>query len=182
MALALSLVVATLFALVGALCVLLVAIGLPGTWIMIAIAVVIELIDGLWLDEGGGPTFAPWVLVTAVAVALLGEVLEFAASALGAKHGGAGRRGMIGSIVGALVGGIVGTFAIPIPIVGSVLGASLGAGFGAMFGELSAQGGSFRGSLRPAQGAAIGRLLGTIAKLPCAALVWVILVVAAFWP
>lgn len=183
MTLLITLLIAALFALLGAFCVLLVAIGLPGAWILLAVAVVIEIADPLWLAPEQQPTFSTWVLLTALALALLGEILEFVASALGAKHGGASRRGMVGSIVGAVIGGIAGTiFLAFLPIIGSVLGACVGAGLGAMAGEVSAKGGTITGALRPAQGAAIGRLVGTVAKLPCAIAVWLLLTVAAFWP
>ena len=175
-------VVATLFSLFGLVCVFLVAVGLPGTWLLLLVALCIELLDPLWLPEGDRSTFSWWTLGAAFLLALVGEVLEFLASALGAKFGGASRRGMIGSIVGALVLGIALTILIPIPVVGSVIGAVLGAAVGTMLAELTVPGNRFSDTLRPAQGAAIGRLLGTLGKLPCAAAVWVVLMVAAFIP
>ena len=36
--------------------------------------------------------------------------------------------------------------------------------------------------LKPAAGAVVGRILGTLAKLPCALAVWVILSISAFYP
>lgn len=171
-------VVATLFSLFGLVCVVLVAIGLPGTWLILLVALAIELLDPLWLPAGERSTFSWWTLGIALLLAVLGEVLEFLASALGAKYGGASRRGMIGSIVGALVVGILGT--VVLPVVGSVIGAVLGAALGAALGELTIKGTRVGDTLRPAQGAAIGRLLGTLGKLPCAAAVWFILMVAAF--
>lgn len=177
----LFLLVAVIFAIVGLVFVLLVAVGLPGVWMLLAFALVIELIDGLYLPAGGSSTFSWWVLLVALGLAILGEVLEFAASALGAKHGGASRRGMIASIVGAMIGGLVGTFALPIPVVGSILGAVIGAALGAMVGEYTREGVTLRQTLKPAQGAAIGRFLGTLGKLPCAAAAWAVLVIAAFW-
>lgn len=173
-------VVATFFSLFGLVCVLLVAIGLPGTWLLLLVALCIELLDPLWLPEGDRATFSWWTLGIALVIATLGEILEFVASALGAKYGGASRRGMIGSIVGALVLGIVATVLIPIPVVGSVIGAVVGAAAGTAIAEMTIAGTRLGDALRPAQGAAIGRLLGTLGKLPCAAAVWFILMVAAF--
>jgi len=175
-----SYIIATVFSLFGLVCVLTVAIGLPGTWLLLLTAVLIELVDPLWLPEGERSTFSWWTLGAALLIAILGEVLEFAASAIGAKYGGASRRGMIGSLVGALVGGIAGTIFILIPVVGSVVGAVLGAGLGAILGEMTLDGTRLGSTMRPAGGAAIGRLLGTLGKLPCAAAVWVVLMVAAF--
>jgi len=175
--------VALLFAVIGLVCVLSIVVGLPGTWLMIALAVLIELFDGLWRPEGFTQTFPWWVFVVAIALAVLGEILEFLASALGAKTGGASRRGMIGSLIGAFVGGIVGTFVfIFIPLLGSILGASIGAAIGAVAGELRDPNKRLRDMIRPASGAALGRLLGTIGKLPCGVAAWIALVVAAFWP
>lgn len=174
--------VAFIFAIAGLICVLLVAIGLPGVWLMLLFALVIELADGLYLAPERQPTFSWGVLLAALLLAIAGELLEFIASALGAKHGGASRRGMIASVVGAMLGGIAGTVLLPIPVVGSIAGAVAGAAGGAMLGEISREGATLRDTLKPAQGAAIGRLLGTLGKLPCAAAAWVVLVVAAFRP
>lgn len=173
-------VVATLFSLFGLVCVLSVAVGLPGTWLLLLVAVLIELSDPLWLPAGDRSTFSWWTLGAVFLIAVLGEVLESAASAIGAKYGGASRRGMIGSLVGALIGGIAGTILILIPVVGSVVGAVLGAAVGASLGEMTVDGTRLGSTMRPAGGAAIGRLLGTLGKLPCAAAVWVVLAVAAF--
>jgi hypothetical protein len=43
-------VIVIIFALLGAACVLSVAISLPGTWIMLGLAVLIELLDGMYLS------------------------------------------------------------------------------------------------------------------------------------
>jgi len=175
--------VALLFAIIGLACVLIVAVGLPGAWMLIALAVVIELLDWIWRPIDSPQTFPWWVLILAVFFALLGELIEFIASALGAKTGGGSRRGMIGSLIGAFIGGIVGTFVfIFIPLLGSILGASIGAAIGAVAGELRDPDKRLRDMIRPASGAAIGRFLGTVGKLPCALAVWVALTVAAFWP
>ncbi len=174
-----SIAVGLLFALVGFVLAFTVVLGLPGAWLVIALAVIIELVDGLYLPEGAPATFSFGVLVAAVGLAALGELVELLASAAGARHGGASRRGMIGSLIGAVLGGVAGTFLILIPVVGSLLGAMLGAGIGALIGEVSAAGATVRGSLKPAGGAAIGRLLGTLGKIPFAAAVWGVLVVAA---
>ena len=46
---------------------------------------------------------------------------------LGARKGGAGRRGSVGALVGGLAGAVVGTLAIPVPLLGSLIGACAGA-------------------------------------------------------
>ncbi|HRP62087.1 MAG TPA: DUF456 domain-containing protein, partial [Phycisphaerales bacterium] len=176
-------VVASLFVILGAGCVISMVLSLPGTWIMLAVAIVIELADG-WYRSGDSPiTFGWWVLGISAALAALGELFEFLAGAAGAKGGGGTRRGMIGAIVGGVLGAIIFTFAVPILFVGTLLGALVGTFVGAMVGEISAeQPRSLRGSLKPATGATIGRALGTAGKIGAAVVMWVLLSVAAFVP
>ncbi len=171
--------VASIFTLLGLACIVLMLLGLPGTWFMIGLAVTIDLIDVWWLPEEDRPTFSILVLAIAVALAALGELLEFVASALGAKKAGASRRGVIGALAGSLVGAVAGTFLLPIPVVGTLAGAVAGSFGGAVLGEVSA-GRSIEHTMKPATGAAIGRVLGTLGKLPFSVAVWAILSVAAF--
>ena len=168
------------FAAFGALCVLLVVAGIPGTWILIAAAVLIDGFDWLWLPEGSPFTFHPITILVAVALGAVGEALEFGLAALGAKRFGASKRGMISAIVGGMVGGLVATFAIPIPIVGTLLGAAIGTALGAIIGETWNGERTLAQSAKPALGAVIGRVLGTLAKLPVALSVWLLLAVTAF--
>jgi len=166
------------FGLVGACCVLLVVVGLPGAWIMLAIAMLTDLL--LAPRVGDGAPFFGWTVIgVGAAVALLGEILETVAAAEGARRGGASARGAWGALLGGLIGGIAGTVLIPVPIVGSLAGAAIGALGGAVIGELSREGTRLRDTAKPAAGAAIGKLLGIISKIPCAVVVWVVLTVAA---
>lgn len=188
----LTYVVATLFVVLGAACVFLVVIQLPGVWIMLALAGLIEFADRLYLGGPGTWTFklpvlapdSPLILLLGcVVLALIGEGIEFIAGVLGAQKGGASRRGMIGS----LIGGIVGVFLFTpifffIPLFGSLFGAILGTFVGAVIGELSAERATVGGSMRPALGATIGRVIGTTSKVGIALVVWLVLSVAAFWP
>ncbi|MCP3906049.1 MAG: DUF456 domain-containing protein [Planctomycetes bacterium] len=175
--------VGLLFTVAGLVCVATVVVGLPGAWMLIALAVVIEVIDGLWLSaDGGQQTFEWWLLITCLGLAAVGEGLEFAAGALGAKKAGSSRRGMIGALVGGVLGALAGV-AIPIPIFGSLIGAVVGTFVGAILGEMGApEPPTMRDSLKPATGATIGRILGTLSKLPIAVAIWCALSVAAFWP
>lgn len=173
-------VVATLFTLFGAGCLVLVLVGLPGVWIMIATACLIELLDGIYLSEESQPTFGwAWILV-AIGLAGVGELLEFLASALGAKSAGSSTRGMVGAIIGGILGIFI--FAVPIPVVGIVIGAVIGTFVGATMGELTADKATLRGSIKPATGATVGRILGTVGKLGVGVAVWLMLSVLAFWP
>lgn len=176
-------IAATLFTLVGAGCLVTVVIGVPGTWIMIALALGLEFLQRLWAPEGSDWLFSIWVFVAVVIIAGIGEALEFVAGAYGAKKGGASRRGMLGALIGGFAGAILGTVLIPIPLVGSLIGALLGCGAGAIIGEMNnSRETTLKETLKPATGAVIGRVLGTLAKLPCAIAVWVILSVSAFVP
>jgi len=179
-------IVAVLFLLLGAVCVVLVALQLPGGWIMLALAVLIEFCDGAYLPEERDQTFAWWVLGAVVGCLLLGELLEFIAGVLGAKRGGASRAGMVGSLIGGIVGALsLGGVMSIIPGVGTVLGVLLGAlagtFAGAVIGEIGVARQTMRGSMKPAIGASIGRIMGTASKLGLSIVVWLTLSFAAFW-
>ena len=101
------------------------------------------------------------------------------AGALGAKAGGASRKGAVGSMIGSIVGLIIGTVLIPIPLAGSAIGAIAGAIVGAIAGE-KMHGREMKNSLKPAAGAAIGRILGALSKAPFALVAWSVLMWDAF--
>lgn len=86
------------------------------------------------------------------ALTVLGFVLDYVASALGARRFGGSRW----AVVGALAGGIVGVFFGP-------LGLLLGPVVGAVAGELI-RSGQLAGSLRTGIGAVVGLVAGAIAK------------------
>ncbi len=177
----LTIVVGILFAVLGAALAAISILGLPGTWLVIALAAGVDLVELLWRADDP-PTFGVWSLALAIGLAIVAELVEFLAGAAGAKAGGASRRGTIGSVVGGLVGGLLGTFLIPIPLVGTLLGAALGAAGGALVGEMSRDGVKLQETIRPATGAAAGRVAGTIIKIAFAAGIWLQLTVAAFIP
>jgi len=176
-------VVAVVFALVGLGCVALVIFQLPGAWIMLAIAVVIELFDESYLTAEPAITFGWWWLGISAALLVVGELIEFIASVVGAKKGGATRRGMWGALLGGIVGAIVFQVAVPIPIFGALVGAVVGTFVGAVVGETSGkQPQTLKGSLKPALGATIGRIIAAMSKVGIALIVWIVLCVSAFWP
>lgn len=168
------------FGVFGLACVLLVIAGLPGTWILVGAAILVDCLDWLWLPPGAPFTFHPLTILAAVLVGLVGEALEFALSAAGARRFGASRRGMIGSVIGGVAGALFGTVLIWVPIVGTLIGALLGTAAGAVLGEISDGRKTLHDAAQPAIGAVIGRVLGTLAKLPIAVIVFVLLVIAAF--
>ncbi len=174
--------VAFLFLFFGGICVLLVALQLPGTWTLLGLALVIELGDSLYLTAGQAETFGWEVLILCLILALLGEVIEFIAGAVGVKKGGGTKRGVVGS----LAGGIVGFFLFAplfafLPLFGPLLGALLGTFVGAFLGELSAPRSRAEDALKPAAWATLGRVVGTTGKVGIAMAMWIALSFSAFW-
>ena len=168
-------VYAILLTLINAAWLLVTIVGLPGTWLMVATTALLA-----WWQWDNGMIGLP-VLITILALALLGEILEFVAGVLGTKTFGGTNWGAVGALLGTLVGGIAAIPLIPIPVLGSLIGACLGAAVGAWALELYA-GQKLEPSLKSAAGAGLGRLTGTVTKLVCGVAIWIIAAVAAFWP
>ena len=145
---------------------------LPGTWLMILAALLFD-----WLAPGE-PMFYPGVLHASVALAVVGEVAEFALGAAGARRAGGSKRGASLAIVGGIIGAIVGT-AIPVPVIGTLFGACAGAFLGSVSGDVWA-GRSVDHSVEAGRGAATGRLWGTITKLALGSVIFMLLTIAAF--
>jgi uncharacterized protein YqgC (DUF456 family) len=178
-----GILVAVVFALLGLGCLVLVIAGLPGTWIMIGLAIAVELLDHRYLDGVDPETFGWRVIGACVAIALLGEAVEAGAGAAGTHAGGGSRRGMAGAVIGGIVGAIIFTPVIPIPVLGTLLGALIGTFVGAALAERSASNPPDAGAtLKAASGATVGRLLGTVGKAMAATMVWAVLCIQAFWP
>jgi uncharacterized protein YqgC (DUF456 family) len=176
-------IVAAVFAFLGAICVATVFLGLPGTWLLLALAVGLELLDGQ--IYGTEVVTFGWALIGGgFVMAVIGEGLDLLAGALGAKKGGASRRGMIGAFVGGLVGVMAGTVLLPIPVLGSLVGALLGTFGGAMAGEMSdpTRQITTEEAKKAAAAATIGRVVGTAGKVGIAGAVWLALTIAAFVP
>ncbi len=139
-------------------------VGLPGNWLMLAIAVVYWILKPV----GEAASLSVTALVIMGAMAGVGELLELSmSSARVAKAGGAKSAGY--AIVGSIIGGIFGLgVGIPVPVFGSIVGSllfgSLGAMAGAVYGEISS-GETFSQAFRIGQAAFVGRALGTLAKL-----------------
>ncbi|MDX2130877.1 MAG: DUF456 domain-containing protein [Planctomycetota bacterium] len=149
--------------------VVLTVITLPGTWVPIVVAAGVKL----WQPE-----LVPWwAILVALALAVIAEVIEFAACALGASRAGATRRGAIGAMVGSFIGAIVGSALPPFP-VGTILGGVVGAAGGALIGERTLQR-CWRESGKAAMGAAIGRTVATLTKAALAGVIGVLLSLTA---
>jgi hypothetical protein len=141
--------------------------GLPGTWLMILGAALVE-----WVTADVA-MFGPTVLVAAVALAVLGEVLEFLLGAAGSRQAGGSGRAAALAIVGGIVGAVLGT-AIPVPVLGTLIGACVGAFAGSLLGDLWA-GRPLVHSLEAGRGAAVGRFWGTVSKAAVGGVIFVLL-------
>jgi uncharacterized protein YqgC (DUF456 family) len=135
------------------LCLILIPIGLPGTWLMIGAAFAYGPITG----QAGVGAFT---LVGLVLLASLGEFIEYKLSMKYTERYGGSRRSGWGAIIGGILGAIVG---LPVPLVGSIIGAFAGAFAGALVGELTT-GSSSGNAARAAKGAIVGRAVATAAK------------------
>lgn len=140
-------------------------ISLPGNWIGVAMLAMFA-----WLGPDEGRIAIGYFAVgAAFAFALLGEVLEFAAGAVGATKAGASRRSTIFAMIGSVFGAIGGaTIGIPVPVIGPVLAAilfgGLGATAGAMYGEWT-DGRNWRENWTIGHAAFWGRTAGVLGKI-----------------
>ena len=147
---------------------LLVPLGLPGTWLQVAAIGVFA-----YATRWGGTGWT--VFGVALALAVVAEVIEFALGGRFARKYGGSRRAGWGAILGGLVGAFVG---IPVPIIGSVIGAFIGAFAGAALLELT-KNPEMRGAVRVGWGAFLGRLAATVMKAAVAVMIGVLAVFAA---
>ncbi len=178
-----SIVFGLVFGLLGLILVALVAVGLPGTWLLIGTAALVELLDGLVLgsgDAGAVVTFGWPLLLGTTGLAAFGEVLEFFSGAAGARFGGGTRRGFWGALIGGIAGAVLLTVGLPIPVVGALIGALVGTFVGAWLGEATSPRPRSREETIRAAGAAVaGHVGGLLGKLGVGILVWILLVRAA---
>jgi len=149
---------------------------MPGVWFMLGVAVLLEII---FADRS---IFHPATLIALLAIAILGEIFELLASAVGASRAGGSRRTAALSVVGSLIGAIAGTFVIPIPIVGTIAGAAILAGLFAFGSEQLFEKRAMDHSMQVATGAAIGRLAATLVKVTVASVVGLALIFTAIYP
>ena len=139
-------------------------LAMPGNWLIVTAVAVYA-----WLVPGEGRLAIGWEVVgVLVLLAIVGEVLEFLASALGAAKAGGSKRGAVLAMVGSMVGALVGLFVgIPIPVVGPIIAAVLFAGLGAFGGALLGEiwkGRKLDKSWQVGKAAFCGRVLGSVAK------------------
>jgi hypothetical protein len=144
----------------------LVPLGLPGTWVIAGAALAFNPLVG---EERIGMV----TIVGVFLIAVLAEVVEFMLAGRFAERYGGSRRAGWGAIIGGIVGAFVG---VPVPIVGPMLGAFAGSFAGALLAELSV-GTRHGAATRVATGALLGRVAAVAAKSAagCAMAAWVML-------
>ena len=130
-------------------------VSLPGTWLAVLVAVGCKF----WQPD----LMSWWVVGAAGGLALLAEVVEFSASAVGTARAGGTKTGGVGSLVGGIAGAI---FGAPFFFgLGAIPGAVIGAGIGALVAERGLAKRTWAQASKSGQGAAVGRLVATILKV-----------------
>jgi len=123
--------------------------ALPGIPLVFA-----GLLVGAWVDDFQRVGWVTLSVLGLLAVASL--VIDFAATALGAKRVGASRKALIGAALGTLLGVFLG-------IPGLILGPFVGAVAGEMLSH-----GEWRRATSAGAGTWVGLLFGTLAKIALA--------------
>jgi uncharacterized protein YqgC (DUF456 family) len=149
-------------------------VTLPGNWFVAGLAALFA-----WLVPASADRGVSWkVVAVLLALAVLGEVVEFAASAAGAAKQGASKRGVALSMVGAMAGSVLGlAIGAPVPILGSFVMALVGGAAGAFFGAyigVAWKGRQLEDRIAAGRGAFVGRVWGTVGKLAVGAVMLVI--------
>jgi len=157
--------------LLGVCCALglvLVPLGLPGLWVMVA-----GIVGYGWLTDFRSVGVA--TMGVALGLAFLGEIIEWWLGFRFARTYGGSRRSAWGALVGGIVGAAMG---VPVPVVGSVIGAFLGSFAGAALLEYSLS--STPGTaVRVGWGAVVGRATAAAAKIALGVVIAVLGVFAA---
>ncbi len=143
------------FWLVMVLGVAVIPFGVPGTFVIVADALVYG-----WLTEFNEITWSFLGILLAIAVAA--EVVEFVLGAATAGKYGASKTGMLGAIVGGFFGAIWATAILP--FIGTIIGAFVGAFVGAALFEYGVSR-DWDKSLRVGFGAFLGSLGGKLTKI-----------------
>ncbi len=156
---------------------------LPGNWLTAGLAALFALIYPRADAAARGMSWTTVLVLLGLAV--VGEIIEFAAGAAGATQQGASRRGVALSIVGGMLGSFAGLLVgVPIPVVGplvvAILGGALGAFAGAYVGE-AWKGQEHEQRVAIGRGAFVGRLWGTAGKLAVGAIMLVMVAWDAFF-
>lgn len=156
MATALAIFGWTLFGLAILVGLLLDLVGLFGNWVILC------AVSAAWLATGFAH-FGGWTIIALLVLALLGEIVEMAASSLGASKFGGGKGAAVAAMIGCIAGAIIGSPMLL--IIGTLIGACLGAFIAAAAYELAITRKGVPGSLWTGLGAALGKVAGLMGKM-----------------
>lgn len=151
---------------------LLTVFGLPGNWLMLILVAVWHFVLPI------PSTLTLWYWLIVLAIAVVGEVLEFFLQVKQARKYGSSNTGTVGGVIGAIAGAIL--LAPFLFGIGAFIGAMLGAWCGCFVFELL-RGMDTKTAGRAALGAMFGRFLGTVCKLGCGVVIWAI-TMQYIWP
>lgn len=159
------------------------------------IAMIFLFLLGIILTMGGGPgNFLIWgaaivynlinwsmkisylTLGIILAIAIVGEILEYVIGIKSAKSAGASKAGVTGAILGGLAGAIIG---VPIFIIGSLIGMFIGAFLGAVIAEISVEKQPLGKAIKAGIGAFKGRVGAIMVKELLGIVMIIIIVIAA---
>ncbi len=173
-----NLLLAILLIVAALACWALTLLNVPGNWLMVGAAA----LYAYFVPADARVAIGWTVVATLLALAALGEMLEFLASAAGTTKAGGSVRAAVLALVGSLVGAVFGAvLGLPIPLVGPIFAALLFAGLGAMAGALLGErwaGKNLDASWPVGKAAFWGRLLGTLGKVLVGAVMAAVLTAA----
>ena len=158
----LEIVALVIFFIAHAAGLVLIPLGLPGTFLQVLAAAALALATARisWL----------WVGVF-LGMALAGELIDLLAGQWGAQRFGGSKSAAWGALLGGLAGALVG--GIPIPLIGNIIMAFAGTFAGALLGEMRHQK-KLTPDLRVGLGAILGRAVGVAAKLSLGIIILII--------
>ncbi len=149
---------------------ILIPLGLSGTFIIVGDVLVFSLFDKF--DK-----IPIWVIIVFFIVSVLGEVVEYLSSVVGTKKFGASNLSIVLMFVFMIAGGLIGasfTFGI-----GAMFGAIIGAFIGALVGELISKK-NLTQALKAGTGAFLGKMTAWIVKVSIG-IVMVVISVILIW-
>ena len=157
-----------LFLIISAGGLVVIPLGLPGTFIIAGSSAIIGF-------AGGWQVVTVPRLLLFFGLAVAGELIDLGLGVFGGKSFGASKLSMAGAFIGGLVGAFLG---LPLPFVGNLVGAFVGAFIGAFLLELLATGDPYKG-FKSGFGAFFGRIMGSLIKLSLG-VTMIVMVIFAF--
>lgn len=142
----------------GGLSLFLVALGLPGIWMLF-----VGILAAVWIHPSA--SVSPAMIAALFGMCMLAELMELLCSYFGAKRYGVTTAGTWAGIGGGIAGAVI--LGSVFPLAGAVPGAFAGTFLGAFAVEL-ARGGGRAAALRQGYGAFVARVLAVAVKLSVA--------------